>query len=218
METIHSIETLVGGNTFLTYAALFLSTVIFGNISAFITFWLAFFGYFGPNGLIYLAVTVFLAGIFSDIMWYSLGQTLRETRFGNFLRNRFSRIKKIKDYINEDTLNWIFLAKFVSSTNAPFVFLTGWAKVNFKKFFRVSIFAIANWTILIIAITYVLKTTFSPIISIAILKSLEVLLVFGVIIFLVANYILGRLFRRGIGKKWSAKAASFVSRSKKQPR
>ncbi|TSC81692.1 MAG: hypothetical protein G01um101420_889 [Parcubacteria group bacterium Gr01-1014_20] len=215
METIHSVEVLAGGNTFLTYAALFLSTVIFGNISAFITFWLAFFGYFGPNGLIYLTITVFLAGMFSDMLWYLLGRTLRDTRFGNFLRNKFSRIKKLKDYINEDTLNWIFLAKFVSSTNAPFVFLTGWAKVSFKKFFRVSIFAIANWTILIMVITYLLKTTFSPIISIAILKSLEVLLIFGAIIFLVANYILGRLFRRGVGKKWSTKAAGFVSKKTK---
>lgn len=214
METIHSLETLVGGNAFLTYATLFLSTVIFGNVSAFITFWLAFFGYFGPNGVVYLAITVFLAGIFSDILWYSLGRASRETRFGNFLRNRFSKVKKIKEYINEDTINWIFLAKFISSTNAPFVFLTGWAKVNFKKFFHISLFAITNWMIIIMAVTYILKTTFSPIISIAILKSLEALLIFGAIIFLVANYILGRLFRKGIGKKWSAKAAGFVSKKR----
>lgn len=209
------IESIIIGSPLWTYFTIFFSVIIIGNVASFLTFWLAFFGYFGPWGIILTATTILIADIFSDLFFYSLGRYLRNTRFGNFLKNRFSRIKRVRDYVNEDTVKWIFLAKFVSSTNAPFVFLSGWAKVDFKKFFRISIFAILNWLCIILAITYILKTSFSPIASIAIFKSLEILLSIGIILFLIANFIIGRLFKKGIGKIWSEKAAGFVTKKRK---
>lgn len=204
------VESLIIASPFWTYFTIFLSAIVAGNVASFLSLWLALFGYFGSWGIPLVGATILTAGIFSDLLFYFLGRHLRDTRFGNYLKNRFSKIKRVQSYVNEDTIKWIFLPKFVSTTNAPFVFLSGWAKVDFKKFIRISLFAVLNWLCIMLAAAYILKTSFGPIVSVTIFKGLETILSLGIILFIIANFLIGHLFKKGIGKAWSEKAAKFV--------
>lgn len=212
METVTDIQSIISGAPIWTYVTIFFSAIILGNISAFLTFWLASFGYFGSWGVLITAITVFIADVCGDTLWFWLGRTLRETKLGHFIKNHISRMKHVKDYVNEDTIKLMFLAKFVSSTNTPLVFLAGWAKVNFKKFIRVSLFAIANWFIIIFTIIYLLRPTVGPILPTNIIGKIEIILLIGVATFFISHLLAHRLTKKVAVKKWSEKAAGFVSK------
>lgn len=176
---------------FYTYLAIYFSTILIGNAAAFSTFILAFLGRFGHWGLLYVIIIVFLADISTDNLWYFSGRWLHNTKIGNFIKNHLPHHDLIHKHIHEGNLKWLYLAKFVSSTSAPFVFLIGWSQsVNFKKFFHLSIRTVIVWLGLMIISTTAIGLGLIPFQSIKFFKNLEVTIVVVVILFIGFEFLL----------------------------
>ncbi|MFA6354538.1 MAG: VTT domain-containing protein [Candidatus Paceibacterota bacterium] len=200
---LNGVETLANGHHLLYYTIVFLSAIIIGNAAAFSSFWLALFGYLGRWGMLLTILTVLAADIINDVGWYLLGRSLHDTRFGEWLKKRFTNHHRIEDYIHEGSIKWLFLAKFISSTNAPIVFLAGWAKVNFKEFFKTSLAAIFVWIVGMLGAVYFISSGFIPLKSLQFFKKTEsvvLIIIVSVIIFLILNYLAHYLIKKGILK------------------
>ncbi|MEK7181430.1 MAG: hypothetical protein AAB738_03845 [Patescibacteria group bacterium] len=182
---------------FYTYLAIYFSTIIIGNAAAFSTFILAFLGRFGHWGFLYVIITVLLADISADCLWYFSGRWLHNTKFGNFIKNHLPHHDLIYKHVHEGNLKWLYLAKFVSSTSAPFLFLIGWSQsLNFKKFFHLSIRTIIVWLGLMIISTTALSLGLLPFQSIKFFKNLEVTITAIAILFIGFEFLLKFLSKK----------------------
>ena len=85
---IANVGLLASQNLLLAYFIIYVATIFLGNISAFVSFWVIAEGYFGAWGVPALILTIFLADLSGDLLWYSLGRGTRNTRFGNWIRRR----------------------------------------------------------------------------------------------------------------------------------
>src|SRR5258708_7606955 len=86
-EFVRDVVLLAGQNQFLAYFIIYLATIFLGNIAAFIGLWIALRGTFGVWGVPLMAADIYASEITGDLLWYSLGSALRDTRFGNFVKN-----------------------------------------------------------------------------------------------------------------------------------
>jgi len=77
---VADIGLLASQNLFLAYFIIYIATIFLGNISAFASFWIVFQGYFGMWGVPFLILTIFLADVTGDLLWYALGRATRDTR------------------------------------------------------------------------------------------------------------------------------------------
>lgn len=194
-----NIGLLAGQNPFLAYFIIYLVTIFLGNISAFASLWLALRGYLGTWGVPWILLTIFAAEATGDLLWYALGRTLRETRFGNFVKNHLPGHSKIEQNLERNGRNWIFLSKFLYGSTFPIIFLVGWTKTDFKKFFQTSLVALLLWLPILTGLAYGLIFSLTPLGAIAafkvIFKKFEFVFFFGLGLFVVADYFLAKAFK-----------------------
>lgn len=210
-------------NMFLAYFIIYIATIFLGNISAFAAFWIVLHGVLGFWGVPLLILTIFVADISGDLLWYSLGRALRDTRFGNFVKNHLPHHAKIESAVQKKGASWIFMAKFLYASSFPVIFSVGWARIEFRKFIRTSLLSVAIWLPILVGLAYGLFSGLSPLRAVSIFKNFEVVFIMGIILFFVADYFLARLFRKIFGKWWNGfdfdangnnkDAATFVGRS-----
>ena len=187
---------------FLAYFIIYISTIFLGNISAFAAFWIVLHGVLGFWGVPLLILTIFAANISGDLLWYSLGGALRDTRFGNFVKNHLPHHTKIERAIKRNGASWIFMAKFLYASSFPIVFSVGWARIEFRKFFRTSLLSAVILLPILTGLAYGLFAGLSPLRAVSIFKNFEVVFIMGIALFFVADYFLARLFRKIFGKWW----------------
>ena len=201
-DVLNNIGLLAGQNPFLAYFIIYISTIFLGNISAFASFWLVFRGYFGPLGIPFLILTIFLSDVTGDLLWYSLGRTLRDTRFGNFVKNHLPGHKKIERGLARNGRRWVFISKFLYASSFPIIFSVGWMGMDFKTFFKTALTAIVCWIPILTALAYGLISGLTPLHAVALFKRFEVIFVVGLIAFIVADFFLAKLFKFLFGKWW----------------
>ena len=144
---------LAGQNHFLAYFVIYISTIFLGNISAFTGFWIVFQGFLGNWGIPLLMLTVFIAAVSGDILWYSLGSALRETSFGNFIRNRIPNHDAIEEKIKTKGERWLIFSKFLYAASFPIVFSIGWSRIGLKRFMKISIIAASIWPLILLGLS-----------------------------------------------------------------
>ena len=191
---------LAGQNIFLAYLLVYLATIFLGNIGAFASFWVAFQGGLGPWGVPGVLVGAFAANVTGDMLWYAMGRTLRATRFGGWIKNRFPNHGKFDGHIERKGPRWMLFAKFAYGSNFPIIFSLGWAQYDFKKFFRRSLLAIAVWLPAILGISYGLYSSLSPLAAVQTIKHFEVLFLAGLVAFIILQYILARIIAKFFNK------------------
>lgn len=194
-------QVLVGENIRLAYVLIYFGTILLGNLAAFSALWVAFQGEFGRFGVPLVMGTIFLGEVTADFLWYTMGRLLSHTRFGNFIRRHIPRMEKIDAHIQRNAAKWIFLAKFLYSSNFPILFAVGWAKIDFKRYFRTSVKAIAVWVPFIIGLVYLLFSTLSLVRAQSVAKRIEVVFLIGLIMFILANYAMKAVIQRLVRKK-----------------
>jgi membrane protein DedA with SNARE-associated domain len=199
-QFLTNIGLLAGQNQFLAYFIVYIATIFLGNISAFAAFWMVFRGFFGLWGVPLLVLTIFLANISGDLLWYSLGFTLRDTRLGNFIRNRIPRHEKIEAKLQKIGTRIVFMSKFFYGSVFPLIFLVGWFKINFKKFFRMSVLSVLIWLPILTLLAFGLVSGLSPLRAVNIFKNFEMVFLVGIGLFIAADYFLARLFKKLFGK------------------
>ncbi|MEK9180376.1 MAG: VTT domain-containing protein [Patescibacteria group bacterium] len=184
-------------NQLLVYFIIYLSTIFIGNLAAFGGFWLVFRGELGPWGLPLLIATLLLAEASGDILWYSLGQKLRGSKLGDFIRNKFTpQHDKIESSLQKNGMNWIFLSKFLYASAFPVIFTIGWAGVPFKKFLKVSCLAIALWMPILGGVAFGLVSSLTPLQATTIFRRVEILFLAGLGLFILIDYFLLRFVKK----------------------
>jgi len=138
-EFLSNLGVLASQNQQLAYLIIYIGTIFFGNISAFISFWLVLSGAFGAWGIPVLLLVLFCAILSGDFIWYGLGKGLHDTRIGYFFRNRFaSQHEKVARALLKNGRSWILVSKFLYASSFPIIFMAGWINLPAKKFFRTS--------------------------------------------------------------------------------
>lgn len=191
-------------NLFLAYFIIYISTIFLGNISAFISFWVISQGYLGVWGVPSLLLTMFLANMTGDLLWYSLGKTLRNTRLGNWIKNHLRGHERIENILQRNGKKMLFFSKFMYGASFPVLFLIGWTKMEFKKFFRTSALSILMWLPIFLGLAYGLLSGLSPLLAVSVFKNFELAFFIGLTLFLVLDYLLAKAISRFIEKKEAA--------------
>ena len=115
------------------YFIIYLATVIFGNISAFLSFWIIFTANLGLIGFLFFVLTIFLAETSADILWYSLGRLLRDTRFGLWVEDHLPGHARIQAMFQSKSRKWLLLVKVRPWIRATGRFLHRLEQYGFQK-------------------------------------------------------------------------------------
>ncbi|MBI5220677.1 MAG: hypothetical protein HY978_02480 [Candidatus Liptonbacteria bacterium] len=175
--------------------------IFLGNIAGFTALWLAFRGHFGPWGLPIILTIVFIADLSGDFLWYSLGRFLSNTRFAGQIKHKFRFLERLEAHFDRRGARWIFLSKFLYATTFPILFTAGWTKIDFRKYFRVSLFAILAWLPIMTILAYALFSGLILIQATSAFHRVEKLFLVGLLLFLLLNYLLTRLTRGLVERK-----------------
>ena len=195
------LASLVGNNILLAYLPVFIGTIFLGNLAAFSSLWLAFHGTFGPWGVGTTIFVLFLADVTADFLWYSLGRLLSGTKLGNFIERHLPGSTRIQKYLHKNATRMIFLSKFLYSSSFVILFSVGWARIDFKKFFRVSVIAVAVWLPFITFISFALFQSLSLVHAESMSRRLEILFLGSLVAFILLNQALKFILRIFLGKR-----------------
>lgn len=198
---ISGIGFLASQNLPLAYFIIYIATIFLGNIAAFASVWIIFQGRFGAAGIPLLVLTIFLADLSGDLLWFSLGRATRDTRLGNWIKRRLpSWHEKVEGAFKHNGTRWIVLSKFVYASAFPIIFSAGWSRMKFKRFLRNSLLSIAMWLPILVGLAYGLASGLSPLRAISIFHNFEVTFLIGLVLFIVLDYLIvkfvGKIFIR----------------------
>lgn len=195
-DLISNLGLIASQNAFLAYFIVYLSTIFFGNISAFASFWFISQGYLGIWGIPLLILTIFLSDLTGDLLWYSFGLTLRETRLGNWIKRRLPWHNRIERAVIKNGKRWLFLSKFLYASSFPVIFSIGWTGMPFKRFIKNSLLSILAWLPVLIGLAYALTSGLSPLRAVSFFKEFEIAFFVALALFLLADYLLAKVVAR----------------------
>lgn len=192
---------LASQNLVLAYFIIYLAVIFFGNIAVFTALWLAFRGALGWLGVPAVIVVSFAATFTGDLVWFSLGWRLRETRFGNWIKRRMPGHEAFENHIEQRGPRYMFIAKFISGSNPPLNFSLGWTRrVEYRRYLRNSILALSLWLPVVVGASYGLYASLEPLAELQHAFHDGELLVAGVLIFVIVQYLLVAILKRLFGR------------------
>jgi len=194
-DLIASIISIVDLNKYLL---VFIIMFLEGPTIAFLAGFSASVGYFNLWIILLLAV---LGNLIPDMILYGIGRVFRGSalkKFFVFIGLHNGRIRWLKKNINKHSIKTISLIKLVPPLPLPGLILTGFLKVNFKKFFLIAL--IFN---IIFGSLFVLLGFYSGITVNVILKYLKLgeyvlplALILGVAVYLLVNFISKKISKK----------------------
>lgn len=190
-----ALSPFVTTNPFLAYLIVYGATIILGNLAAFTALWIGLHNNFGASVLPLIILSLFLADISGDLLWYFSGRALRDTKFGNFIKERLPGHRHIERHIHRNSARWIVLSKFIYSTTFPIIFSVGWAKIEFKKFLPYSLLAIATSIPLLVLIAYGISSWLSPLEASFAFRQIERILAIGIVTFFIVRFAIGKIVK-----------------------
>ena len=193
---IASAAAFASHNVLLAYFIIYLATIFIGNISAFASFWLTVQGYLGPQGIPPLIIVIFLANVSGDLLWYTAGRTLRNTRLGYWIQHRIPGYEKAEAMAVKNGRNMMFFSKFVYASAFPLIFSLGWIRLPLKKFLRTSALAALLWMPILFGLSYAVTLGFSPLAAAAAFKDFGLIFLAALMVFIVLNYLVARIFEK----------------------
>jgi membrane protein DedA with SNARE-associated domain len=182
----------INKNPFGAYFIIYLATTIFGNISAFISFWIIFAANLGIFGFLFLVLAVFLADTSADVLWYSLGQSLRDTQFGLWVETHLPGHAKAEAIFQNKGQKWLLLSKFVLGFAPPVSFSIGWSGgMSFKKFYKNSVLASLLWLPVLFILSYGIASGLTPL-AMSNFRLIEWVALGGFLAFVAINYAIAK--------------------------
>lgn len=187
----NEIAAIVGQNTFTAYLFIYVGTIFFGNVASFASFWLAYAGVFGKYGVLSMLGMMLFADITGDILWYSLGRALRDTRPGNWVKGKLPRpMQKFEEYVEHHQTRLVALSKFIMGSSFFIMVSVGWARMDFNAFLRTTARSIVVWAVILLALSYGLFSAFNLVGAKTVFHKLEVMLGAGIAAFLLLDFLI----------------------------
>lgn len=186
-DTILLVAETIRANAFGAYFIIYIATIFFGNISAFVGFWIIFEANFGIFGFLCLILTIFLSDMTGDLLWYSLGRSLRGTRFGLWVETHLPGHARAEAMVQRRGQQWLFLSKFVIGFAPPVVFSIGWSGMDLKTFYKNSLLSILLWLPILIGLAYGIVSGLAPLAATD-FRKVEFVFLAGLVLFVILDY------------------------------
>jgi membrane protein DedA with SNARE-associated domain len=145
-----------------------------------------------------------LTGLFvGELFIYTLGKTLRGTRFGwKFYRKMKTnrRVQVYTYYLKRNTARVLFVAKFLPGMNALTLLLLGWTKTKWGKFLKIYIPSALFWFGTTSVVAYFISSGLYYLRASRTFKDIEFIILGIIILFFIAEYIIKRLINSSAPK------------------
>ncbi len=157
MHTINLVIRLVEHHQVLTYGVIFLGSLFEGEFFLISTGILAHLGALN----LWLALSlVLLGGISKTFLGYQLGEFLyKKFQYHKFFTYIQKRVYSILPKFKEKPFWSIFISKFIIGANNVVIIFSGYEKIDYKKFLKAEIFALAIWAPLLLSLGYFFSYT-----------------------------------------------------------
>ncbi len=198
-EAVLFVASTAGQNPLLAYSVIYLATIFLGNISAFVGLWIIFEANFGIVGFLGLILAVFLSDMTGDLLWYSLGRSLRGTRFGLWVETHIPGHDKAETMCQKKGVRWLFLSKFVIGFAPPVIFSIGWSGLDFRTFLKNSIFSILLWLPVLVGLAYGIIVGLAPL-SGGDIEKFELVAAAGLILFIALDFVVASSIRAFVNR------------------
>jgi len=186
LNAMTPVEAFIVANPLLTYLIIFFGMTFEGEGIVLLSSIFA-----GPGKTLawsILAVVIFSGVVVGDLAWYAAGYYSRGTRVGCWLdrclekRSNWLRAKIVDRYSR-----YALASKFLYFTTHATVFVAGWHKLDFKKFWRITLWASGLWTVIMLIVGYLFYHFIELIGWKAVMHRIEL-----VVVVLIAIALLGR--------------------------
>ncbi len=99
----------------------------------------------------WIIIVVTFAGVLSgDVVWYFLGRYSKDTKLGEWVQRKLSGYQGwLEENFENRYARLAFTSKFLYYVNRLTPLLAGWQKMDFKKFFRIHVFAGISWLLVV---------------------------------------------------------------------
>lgn len=94
--------------------------------------------------------------VFQDFIFYYIGRYGRGTRISSWLENKFSGVEKLEKYLQEKTAKALILTKYTIGFGSITIMLSGWSKIEPKRFLKINAIADALWLGTMTGLSFVL--------------------------------------------------------------
>lgn len=129
----------------LAYVLIALGTTCFGNLVAIPAVLLGFDGALGDKGFWLVPLAVLGGHLFGDIVWFTVGRMLAETRSGEWLKARLPRHKRVERFFESGSAYILAISKLLATPTVPILFLLGWYRTEPQRYARLSGVSAAVW-------------------------------------------------------------------------
>lgn len=165
----------------------------------------------------FIAVS-FVAFFIAETFLYFLGRYLKDTKTGEWLKRKIPYGEKIENYIQNNAVKVIVIAKFIIGSTIIVMFLTGWSQIKFKEFIKAQILSVAVWLPPISVLAYGLVYGLWYLKSTKVFSRVEIGIAIIAIIMLGGEYILKKIFKAGISLEEKAeKFGKTIEKNTKTP-
>ena len=147
-----SVSAFLNASPIIAYIIVFFGVMIEGEGIILLS---SVFAAQGNLNFIILAPVIIGGTIIGDLAWYMGGKHLKGTKLGCWLDKRYEKTGEwVNDWIVARYHWYAIVSKFMYFTTRPTIFLAGWHRFNFKKFFKITAYATIIWAFIMMAIGY----------------------------------------------------------------
>ncbi len=179
-----------------TYVLVYIGTIFAGNPVVLGAAWLAWLGKFGTGGIIFTLSVCLVAHLSGDQLWYWLGRFAAYTSIGRWVRKRITPIESFDNFFDEHRIIIIAVGKLLAAPVIPLLFITGWNRMPWKPYLRVSVISALIWFPILLGIGYGVLSGAVALGGGSVFITLTVLIAFIVASLLVLHYMVMPRFKK----------------------
>lgn len=139
------------GSPALAYVLIALGTTCFGNLVAVPAVLLGFDGTLGSRGFFGVPLAVLAGHVLGDIVWFSLGRFLADTRPGRWLRAQLPVHERVQRFFDSGSVYILALSKLLATPTVPILFMLGWYQTVPTRYARLSVISAGIWFVGLLA-------------------------------------------------------------------
>ena len=147
-----------------------------------------------------------------DCLWYGLGRTLRNTKFGNWVKNHLPGHDRAHDALQKKGRRYLYLSKFAYGSAGLVTFSLGWTGMPFRTFLKNSLMSVVVALPVVFFLAYGIFSGLSPLTAVDQFKHIERIVLVGIVAFLALEYLISRvmkyLLKNGNGNGTGSRAES----------
>ncbi len=135
----------------VAYGLIALGTMFFGNLVAVPAILLGFDGTLGNKGVFGAPLAALAGHLTGDIVWFTLGKVLADTRPGIWIRAQMPEHKRVQRFFEEGSVYILAVSKLLATPTVPILFLLGWSKTENARYARLSLVSAGIWFLGVLA-------------------------------------------------------------------